>query len=299
MKSEIVIKDGRVYHLGLAKGEVSTRIILVGDPARADLVASKFETIELIRKNREYVTITGNYQGERLSVIGTGMSTDNIEILLAELYTVFAFDWESKTKLSEVPPVSLIRVGTSGGVQRDLEDGILAISEYALGLDSTGLYFESPSSDILTALETSCRQILAAHTPKHYRFSGQLPVYASQASPNLFNRLKEEALGRNANIATGITATTPGFYGPSARYIEGIVNTVEDIKHHLAGLQVTGLRVINMDMESSLLFHLGALLNFECCTICPIISGPASPDKPIDYSKAVDQAIDIALDSLV
>ncbi|MBX2816166.1 MAG: hypothetical protein KTR24_09215 [Saprospiraceae bacterium] len=296
MRSEIVVKEGRVYHLGLAPHELASRVILVGDPARTERVAAHFDHVDFRVRHREYVTITGRLNGKQISVIGTGMSTDNVEVCLAEMYTLYAFDLESGLRRATWPDVSIIRVGTSGGVQEDIPSGTLAISSYALGLDSTGIYFEmDPADQIVTEIEEQASRILKESTPETYRFWGRLPVYASKADANLVTALQKETAALRVPYVTGIIATTPGFYGPSARKIKGIANSIEDIKLKLGALDCQGHRIVNMDMESSLLFHLGALLGFSCATICPIISGPSSSDRPIDYAAAVDHAIAIAL----
>ena len=299
MKSEIVTKDGAVYHLGLRPDQLAHQIILVGDPARAETVAAFFDRIEHRCSHREYVTITGSYQAMPISVIGTGMSTDNIEVALMEIYTLFGFDLETKMRQQSMPRVTIIRVGTSGGVQPEIPAGTLAISKYALGLDSTGLYFESAAvDDTVLKLEKSCAEILTAITPKNYRFHGKLFPYGSKASEWVHDALCKIAEQENAHFISGVTATTPGFYGPSARKIEGVKNTVDDIKLQLATLNVDQLQVVNMEMESSLLFHLGRILGFHCGTICPIISGPRSSDHVIDYGEAILQSIRIALQVL-
>lgn len=299
-KSEIVVNKGKVYHLGLRPGQIADQIILVGDPARAHIVASFFDEIQYEVGHREYVTLTGTYQGQSISVIGTGMSTDNIEICLMELYTLLAFDLSTALRKSTMPKVRIIRVGTSGGVQPKIAAGTIAISSYGLGFDSTGLYFQHEVMDpLLLKIEEACTRILSQNTPSYHRFHGKLFAYASKASSKIHDQLAQICQEENLNFVSGITATTPGFYGPSARYIDGVTNTIDEIKHHLAELKVGELQIVNMDMESSLLFHLGDAIGFDCGTICPIISQPGSSNNLIDYGKSINDAIKVALKVLI
>lgn len=299
MKSEIVVKDGAVYHLGLRADQLAPQIILVGDPARTESVASFFDRIEHRASHREYVTITGTYKGMSVSVIGTGMSTDNIEIALMEIYTLLAFDLNTHMRKAQIPNVTIIRVGTSGGVQADILPGTFGISNYALGLDSTGLYFEHPPDDeVVTRLEADCLRVLNENTPRHFRFYGKLIPYGSKASELIVHALEQQAKIKDAAFVTGVTSTTPGFYGPSARFMEGVQNSVPDIKSHLAKVLVDDHRIINMEMESSLLFHLGSILGFRCGTICPIISNPSTPNVVIDYQRLVSEAIEVGLEAM-
>ena len=132
MKSEIVIKDGKVYHLGLPPKVLSPNLVLVGDPQRAYRVADKFDAIDAEFSNREYVTICGSYQGVAVSVIGTGIGTDNVEIAIIEAYGLLCLDLGFNIPLIDPLEINLIRVGTSGGIQGDLKPGSLAISNYAI-----------------------------------------------------------------------------------------------------------------------------------------------------------------------
>ncbi|MGI9542996.1 MAG: nucleoside phosphorylase [Cyclobacteriaceae bacterium] len=295
-KSEIVTINNKVYHLGLAKGELATNIFLVGDPARASKVARHFDPVTHEVKNREFVTITGTYRGLPVSVIGTGIGTDNVEIALLEAYTLHAFDFDSKEKLSDPPTLTIIRIGTSGGMQADIDPGTLGIATYALGLDSTGLFYDHPhSDDQVLAIEQAAADLLDQATPAGSRFKGKILAYASKASEEMAAELVSQAKKIQADHVTGITVSSPGFYGPSGRYIEGLKNTVPNIKHDLAELNVNGIQAINMEMESSLIFHIAHQLGYRAGTICPIISNPYKSTAIVDYDACVKQAIEIGL----
>lgn len=298
-KSEIVIKNGCIYHLGLKKGQLAPNILLVGDPARCYKVAAYFEEIIHEVKNREYVTLTGTFDGIPISVIGTGIGTDNVEIALTEILAVHEFDFDTLERLSDCQPLNLIRIGTSGGVQSDIEGGTLGIASYGLGLDNTGLYYDHPVIDQqIEPIEQEAFRILTDATPKHSRFRAKIFPYASMASPEIVKALEAEAEKLGVGYSTGITAATPGFYGPSARIVDGLINTIPDIKYHLAQLSVNGHRVINMEMESSILFHICRHLEYRAGTICAIISQPTKSAKLIDYGVVIDEAIRTAIGAI-
>ena len=298
-KSEIVIIDERLYHLGIKKGDLAQNIFIVGDPARAKRVAKEFDTVDREISNREYLTLTGKYKGIPVSVIGTGIGTDNVEIALVEAFIEHEFNFESKTRNKYCEPMTLIRLGTSGGVQSDINPGSQAIGSYALGLDNTGIYFEEPSKDpIIDRIEESAEKILNKSILSSSRFKGKLSPYASKASIEVTNALESQALKQDIEYKVGITSSSPGFYGPSSRYIEGLINTFPDIKGSLSKIDIDGLRVLNMEMESSLFFHLCAQMGYRAGTICTVISGPTTSAAVIDYDKAIGDTISVGLNAM-
>jgi uridine phosphorylase len=300
MKSEIVVKDGKVLHLGLARGQLANNIFLVGDPARALLVAQRFDAITAEVRNREYVTLTGRYSGMPVSVIGTGIGVDNVEIAVVEAYTVHAFDFDSCQLEPGKAPLNFRRIGTSAGCQDDIEPGTLAISSYGLGLDNAGLYYDHPPADgLVSEIEQQAQQILTAATAAGARFRDRIFPYASKASGDIVAALADSATRLEIAHVTGITASTPGFYGPSSRYIEGLTNTIAGIKTQLSALDVRGQRVVNMEMESSLLFHLAGHLGSRVGTICPVISKPTASTTILDYGASVENAISVALGAML
>jgi len=298
-KSEIVIIDERLYHLGIKKGDLAQNIFIVGDPARAKRVAKEFDTVDREISNREYLTLTGKYKGIPVSVIGTGIGTDNVEIALVEAFIEHEFNFESKTRNKYCEPMTLIRLGTSGGVQSDINPGSQAIGSYALGLDNTGIYFEEPSKDpIIDRIEESAEKILNKSILSSSRFKGKLSPYASKASIEVTNALESQALKQDIEYKVGITSSSPGFYGPSSRYIEGLKNTFPDIKGSLSKIDIDGLKVLNMEMESSLFFHLCAQMGYRAGTICTVISGPTTSAAVIDYDKAIGDTISVGLNAM-
>ena len=299
-KSEIVIVNERLYHLGIKKSDLAENIFIVGDPARATRVSEEFDRIDSEISNREYLTYTGIYRNIPVSVIGTGIGTDNVEIALVEAYIAHEFDLKTGERFQNSSPLTIIRLGTSGGVQPDVTPGSLAISSYALGLDSTGIYYDYPIDDeMLHRIETESSEILNSAISDNSRFKGKVIPYASKASTEVTDALINQAQELNVEFATGITVSSPGFYGPSSRHIEGLNNTLPDIKGSLSKLNLDGLKVHNMEMESSLLFHLCSQLGYRAGTICTVISGPNDSDSIIDYERAIGKTIKVGLNALL
>lgn len=295
-----MVSGGVAYHIGVAVGAVCENLFLVGDPARAGLVAARFDRVTSESRHREFVTLTGSVRGVPVSVMGTGIGTDNVEIALVEAWSLLAFDPDTRQPLDERPALRVIRIGTSGGVQPDIAAGTAAIATHGLGLDSTGLYFEHSTADPLVPLvEARARELLRAATPEGYRFRDALWPYLAPASVVVVEALQRAADARGLPTVAGITAAVPGFYGASGRYISGLRNTVPDIKGVLARLVVDGARVVNMEMESSLLFHLAGALGASAGTICPVVSNPRATDAVVDYASHVSDCIDVAIDAMV
>ena len=299
-KSEIVIVNERLYHLGIKKTDLAENIFIVGDPARATRVSEQFDRIDSEISNREYLTYTGIYRNIPVSVIGTGIGTDNVEIALIEAFIAHEFDLKTGERFQNCSPLTIIRLGTSGGVQPDVTPGSLAISSYALGLDSTGIYYDYPIDDeMLKRIESESSEILNSAISDNSRFKGKVVPYASRASTEVTEALINQAQALNVEFATGITVSSPGFYGPSSRHIEGLNNTLPDIKGSLSKLNLDGLKVHNMEMESSLLFHLCLQLGYRAGTICTVISGPNDSDSIIDYERAIGKTIKVGLNALL
>ncbi len=299
--SEIVVVDGRVYHLGLLPSELAPNLFIVGDPARASTVAARFDRVDHEVKHREFVTLTGSHRGLPVSVLGTGIGPDNVEIALVEAWALLTLDLATGLRRpasgpEAVRPLTVLRIGTSGGTRDNVAVGTLVISSYAIGLDSTGFYYEGPAADeTVTALEQAARRAIEEGVRPGSRFAGAFVPYASRATPALVEALERHAAAAGARFVTGATVTSPGFFGPSGRYVDGLTNTVQDVKARLGRIEARGVPVFNMEMESSLLFHLAGLLGARAGTICPTISSPAGHGAVLDPAPLVAQAIEIAL----
>ncbi len=267
--SELLAVEGKIYHLGISPDQLAKNIFVVGDPARADIVAAHFDTVVHRAHNREYVIRTGTYKGMPVSVIATGIGTDNVEIALIEAFGLNEFDLRTYERKEKTEPLTIIRIGTSGGLQDYIDVGTLAISAYAIGVDNTGLYYNnSIPDDNCKKIEDEAYHLITEATPKDKRFHGKIHPYASKASPEVVEALKR-SIGEG--YAIGITATASGFFGPQGRNIPGLDITIPGIQETLGSIDINGDKVINFEMESSLLFHLSRQLGYRSGTVCPII----------------------------
>jgi len=282
-KAELVLnKEGKIYHLNLAPGDVAETIILVGDPGRAKWISTYFDHIRYEGHNREIYTFTGTYQGKELSVLSTGMGTDNIEIVLTELDTLFNVDFETRQQKEELTSLNLIRIGTSGALQADIPvvNGFL-VSEYGLGLDGLAYFYEQGPMVIEREMTSSFINQL--------NWDRDLPKpYAVKGSSALI-----EKLGKG--LLRGITLTAPGFYAPQGREVRLSVtdNTIID---RAGKFQFNGFRVTNFEMETSALYALSAMLGHQAMTVCDIIanriSGKFSPDYKVSMGKLIGTMLD-------
>lgn len=291
----------RVYHLALSQEQLARNVMMVGNPKRA-LKAARFfdlDTENDVVQNREFISVTGTYKGMPITVIGTGIGTDNVEIVLVECFGLAAFNLRTRTKKRQADSLTIVRVGTSGGPQKGIQPGTLAISDYALGLDNTGLFYQTALPDETAGrIEAAAYQIITEATPAECRFKGWIRPYASKASSVLRDALARVASKRGYPYTTGITASASGFFGPQGREIPGLPITVPMLQERLAELYVDGLTVVNIEMESSLLFHLARSLDYRACTICPIVANRPAGTFLEDYSEEEEHAIKVALIAL-
>ena len=283
----IINKDGSIFHLGIKPGELASSVILVGDPGRVKLIASFFDTILFERSNREFVMATGLYRDMQISVLATGIGTDNIDIVVNELDTLVNVDFENRAFESTPKKLNLIRLGTCGSFQKHVEPGDLVISKKAYGQDSLMLYYP----EFLDMALKDNEELLSA---KNYFLSNDLgPIqYIAHSSPKLFEYFKE--LGH-----TGITLTASGFYGPQGRQLRTKSLPGWD-KEFIANYQDSnGNSIYNLEMECSALYGLGGLLGHECITICLAIAQRSSKNVLSNYKERMKEVIPDVLNCLL
>lgn len=285
-KSEIVIhEDGSIYHLKLKPGSVSTTIILVGDPARAHLIAGFFDEVIFRESNREINTFTGYFKGKKLSVLSTGMGTDNIEIVVNELDALFNIDFETRLPKEKLTSLNLIRVGTSGALQSDIpvKDTHLA-SHYAIGLDGLAYFYEQGPFVMERELTSSFINQMDWDT--------DLPKpYAVKASSKLLSAFAGE-------WRQGITLTAPGFYAPQGRELRLKVadNTIID---RASQFKYNGFQVTNFEMETSALYLLSAMLGHHALTVCDIIANRVTGNFNHNHQSSMNNLIGEVLEKAV
>ena len=283
--SQLVLNnEGTVYHLALHPEELADDVILVGDPGRADIIASRFEKIEVKRQNRELWSRTGYYNGKRITVLSTGMGTDNLDIVMNELDTLANIDLKTRMPKAQHRTLNLIRLGTSGALQADIpvEDSYVA-TRYAIGLDGL-LYFYKGNEAVN---EIAMRDAFIGHM----EYPKDLPMpYVVEGSQELLDKLGK-------GYFQGLTATAPGFYGPQGRTLRMPLAYPEN-NHKIEAFRYQDWRVCNFEMESSALYGLGKMMGHRCLTICAVIANRVSEKFCTDYHPYIDKLITNTLDRL-
>jgi uridine phosphorylase len=286
MKAPDVVlnNEGRIYHLNLAPGDVAETIILVGDPARASVVSGFFDNIEFKTVNREIHTFTGTYKGKRISVLSTGMGTDNIEIVVSELDALFNVDLSIPEVKQEKTVLKFIRLGTSGALQDDIPviDSRIA-SAYGLGLDGLLYFYEQGPLVMERELTSSFNNQMEydAHLPRPYAVMGSAELLEALATGWL----------------KGITLTAPGFYAPQGREVRLKVAD-ESLVERASAYKYNGFRVTNFEMETSALYALSAMLGHRALTVCDIIANRVTGQFNPDYKTSMKTLIREMLDRI-
>jgi uridine phosphorylase len=282
--SELILNpDNSVYHLNIHPHQIAKDIILVGDPGRVKLVSSYFDTLEHESKNREIKTHTGTLNGKRLTVMSTGMGPDNIDIVLNELDALVNIDLNNRTIKKEHTALNIIRLGTSGGLQKEIPVDTFVIAEYGLGLDGLMNFYNYPK----TTLETELLSEFYSQT--HYSKTFAEPYFV-KGSAVLFERLKE-------GCVAGITATAGGFYGPQGRTLRIPLKETQ-LNEKLSDFRFDGKRITNFEMETSALYGLSRALGHHACTICTVIANRFSGEISENYKHSVQQLIEQTLHKL-
>jgi len=267
--------DGSIFHLRLRAGEAGKKIIIVGDPGRVDMIGQHLDNIRVKRNNREFFTLTGNYNNKEISIISSGIGTDNIDILLNELDAIFNYDLESGQQLEEKTSLSIVRLGTSGGLQAELYPGEPVISEKAIGFDSVMNYYRGIEEITDPAFETAFM--------KHTSWHNRLPrPYIVDASDELLARFSK------AGFTSGMTISTPGFYAPQGRMIS-LEPVDKDLNEKIRTFTYHGKRILNYEMESSAIYGLSSLLGHKAITICLSIGNRVSGKFLNDYKPLMNE----------
>ncbi len=283
--SELILnEDGSIYHLHLKPGDISDTIILVGDPGRVEKVSDLFDSVEFRAGNREFLTHTGHYKGKRISVISTGIGTDNIDIVLNELDAITNIDLDKREIKKELTTLRFIRVGTTGGLQEELGVGSFVLSQVAGGFDGLIHYYADGYS--------VCDEGLEKAFVNHTNWFDKRPVpYFVWSSKELFNIL-------NDGVFSGITLSSPGFYGPQGRMLRLSVADPE-LNHKIHHFSYNNLKVTNFEMESSALFGLSSLLGHKAVTICAVIANRITGEFIRNYEPVMNDLLRFTLDHLL
>jgi uridine phosphorylase len=274
----ILTPENKIYHLNLSKDEIANDIILVGDPERVSVISNKFESIEHKIQNREFVTHTGILNGKRISVIATGIGPDNIDIVVNELDALVNIDFKTRTINKKKKTLNLIRLGTSGALQKDIEVDSFLVSSFGLGLDNIAHFYES---------EEIIEQDMSSKYKQHANWPENLSnPYIVKASDNLLSLFPD--------VKKGITATAPGFYGPQGRTLR-LNPYISNLHEKMESFNYKENRITNFEMETSALYYLGKSLGHNTLTICAIIANRLTKEYSKDYKKTVEKMIDLVL----
>jgi uridine phosphorylase len=285
--SELILRpDGSLYHLHLLPGQVADTIITVGDPERVERVSRRFDRVELRVAAREFVTHTGELNGKRLSVISTGIGTDNVDIVLNELDALFNIDLARREVRSELTELSFLRLGTSGAFQPDLPLDSFLLSEAALAMDGLLPFY-------LTEVEPDP---LAIELSKHLNAAGQqLPVPTLIVRPRHPEYLRHV---RARGLKRGLTLTAAGFYAPQGRSLRLPSDLDADRLSVLRSFEGEGLRITNIEMETAGLFGLATALGHRSASLSVLLANRAAGTFSKRPAKSVEQLIDLGLDFL-
>ncbi len=283
--SELAINsDGSVFHLHLKPGQVADTIILVGDQNRVGIIAPYFEQCECEVSNREFHTVTGTYKGKRMSVVSTGIGTDNIDIVLTELDALVNIDFATRTEKESKTSLTLLRLGTSGALQEDIPLGSFVFSRTSVGFDGLLNFYHGRNEVCDLGMERALME---------YTDWNELCAkpYCIDADRRLFELFRDVAVD-------GITISAPGFYAPQGRWVR-MRPADPALNEKLISFRYRSRRITNYEMESSALAGLAVLMGHHAATMCTIIAQRAAREMQTDYAPFVRKMIETALDRLV
>ncbi len=274
--SELILNpDGSIYHLKLLPGEIAESIITVGDPDRVDMIIKHFESIEFDRRCREFRTVTGSYRKKRLTVISTGIGTDNIDIVFNELDALVNIDFATRRVKEVHTSLQFIRIGTSGTLQADIPVDSLLVSSFAIGLGGLAHYYHHEMNDDEAEIN---KQFNTSWPAKDL-----ISPYCAQANEKLVD------LFTNAGFLRGITLTAPGFYAPQGRSLR-LKTGIPDL-NSLADLNMPIDRITNLEMETAGIYVLANLLGHSAISCNALLANRINGDFSTNPGKAVESLI--------
>ena len=284
--SELIINaDGSIFHLHLKPGHLADNVILVGDPGRVALVASYFDSQEFSISNREFNTITGNYKGKRITVLSTGIGTDNIDIVMNELDALANIDFQTRTEKPEFKALNIIRIGTTGALQADIPLGSFLISEKSIGFDGMINFYAGRDAVCDLAFEKALVQ--------HLDWNPQLAApYVVDADAALVKQIGQDDMVR------GVTISANGFYGPQGRKLRvGLADPALNSK--IESFRYGDYKITNYEMEGSAIAGLAKLMGgHKAMTVCCVIANRRISTANTDYAPYIKQLIQKVLDRI-
>lgn len=285
--SELIINsDGTVFHLHLKPEQLADKVILVGDPARVELVASHFESRECEVESREFRTITGTYKGKRITVTSTGIGCDNVDIVVNEIDALANINFNTREENEKFRQLELVRIGTCGGLQEDTPVGTFVCSQKSIGFDGLLNFYAGRNS--------VCDLAFEKHFLLHMGWSGNMCApapYVIDANTELVDRIAQNDMVRGVTIAAG------GFFGPQGRELRiPLADPKQNEK--IADFKYNGYRITNFEMESSALAGLAKLMGHKATTVCMVIANRRAKEANTGYKNTIDKLIVTVLDRI-
>ncbi|WP_276774016.1 nucleoside phosphorylase [Porphyromonas endodontalis] len=285
--SELIVnQDGSIFHLHLKPEQLADKIILCGDPDRVGMIANYFDSQECDVQNREFRTITGSYKGKRITVQSHGIGGDNIEIVASELDALANFDLEKRCVRDEFRQLTMVRIGTSGGLQPESPIGSYVASEKAIGFDGVIYFYDGTERVRDLAYEKALTQQL------DWKIEGLKP-YVVSADAELLGRI----VGNDGRIIKGSTIACNGFYAPQGRKLR-LPLADENLNKKIEDFRYKGYKITNFEMESSALSGIASLLGHKAMTVCCIIAGRQNLNMNTDYKGSIDDLIQLVLERI-
>lgn len=283
--SELILNpDGSIYHLNLKPKHIAPTIIFVGDQDRVNKVTQHFDSIEFSTQKREFKTTTGTFKGKRISVISTGIGPDNIDIVLNELDALVNIDLDSRSVKKQLTSLNIVRIGTSGSLQKDIPVDSFVVSSHGLDLNGMLHYYQ-----IENIRNTDIENAFLTHT----NWS------SNKAKPLIIDNSKhlEDKLSSHKTY-TGITATAGGFYGPQGRILRLAIQD-NNLNHKIDSFRYKKHRITNLEMETSAIYGLSKLMGHHACSINAIIANRANGTFSENPKKVIANLIEYTLQKLV
>lgn len=285
--SELLINsDGSVFHLHIKPEQLADKVILVGDPGRVSLLASHFENIEMEVESREFKSITGSYKGKRITVVSTGIGCDNIDIVMNELDALANIDFKTRYEKDEHRELSLVRIGTCGGLQPNTPVGTFVVSEKSMGFDGLLNFYAGRNAVCDLAMEKAFIN--------HMGWTGNMcqPYpYVIDANKELIERIDKGDMVRGVTIAAG------GFFGPQGRELR-IPLADPNQNEKIEKFEYNGYKITNFEMESSALAGLSRLMGHKAMTVCMVIANRLIKEANTGYKSTIDELIKKVLERI-
>ena len=284
-ESELIINaDGSCFHLHLNPEQLADKVILVGDPARVNTVAAHFDEIECEVSSREFHTITGYYKGKRITAQSHGIGCDNLDIVITELDSLANIDYETRTEKDEHSTLTMVRIGTCGGLQPYTPVGTFIASVKSIGFDGL-LNFYAGRDEV-------CDLKLEEAFKEHMNWNPQKgSPYVAVANPELLDRIASDDMVRGYTVACG------GFYGPQGRQLRADIADPDQNKK-IESFEYEGMKICNFEMESSALAGLASLLGHRAMTCCMVIANRYAQKMNTEYKNSIDTLIEKVLDRI-